>query len=156
MVSSGCSSLLCSSPPSTLTSKKLKLALPKRASLLPVCHQKPISPTPSHLLLKSIPLAVSASILLWSCPVNAGLLSGFSGLESMPGPQLPQFDFLNKFNEENQKKYAEFDERFKSSPVLKELLEKSKLNKERKKKETKINTASVAQNGVWVIAPYKE
>lgn len=33
------------------------------------------------------------------------------------------------FEEENQKKYAEFDERFKSSTVLKELLEKSKLNK---------------------------
>lgn len=30
--------------------------------------------------------------------VNAGILSGFSGLESVPGPQLPQFDFLNKWN----------------------------------------------------------
>nr|CAD1832370.1 unnamed protein product [Ananas comosus var. bracteatus] len=67
--------------------------------------------------------------------VNAGILSGFSGLESVPGPQLPQFDFLNKWNEDNQKKYAEFDSRFKSSTVLKELLEKSRLNKERNQKE---------------------
>lgn len=91
--------------------------------------------------------------------VNAGILSGFSGLESIPGPQLPEIDFLRKWNgsalpwneqkfpfssrylinnyiyllfeDENQKKYAEFDKRFKSSTVLKELLEKSKLNKER-------------------------
>ena len=29
---------------------------------------------------------------------NAGFLSGFSGIESVPGPQLPQIDFLNRFN----------------------------------------------------------
>lgn len=29
---------------------------------------------------------------------NAGFLSGFSGIESVPGPELPQVDFLNKFN----------------------------------------------------------
>lgn len=92
--------------------------------------------------------------------VQAGLLSGSTGIESIPGPQLPQIDFLNKFNglnfslleiqyvltllaqeiivsfvflfsEENQKKYAEFDERFKSSPLLQKLLEQSKLNKEK-------------------------
>lgn len=87
-------------------------------------------------------------------------MSGFSGIESVPGPELPQFDFLNRFNglitqlvcvitnrlciqflldiinwvepafaEENQKKYAENDARFKESPLLKKLLEKSKLNK---------------------------
>ena len=33
--------------------------------------------------------------------------------------------------EENQKKYAENDERFKSSPIVKELLERSKQNKEK-------------------------
>ncbi|KAK8937285.1 hypothetical protein KSP39_PZI012114 [Platanthera zijinensis] len=67
--------------------------------------------------------------------VNAGFLSGFSGLESVPGPQLPEVDFLKKWNDENQKKYAEFDSRFRSSNVLKDLLEKSKLNKERNKRE---------------------
>lgn len=35
------------------------------------------------------------------------------------------------FTEENQKKYVENDERIKSSPLMKELLEKSKLNKEK-------------------------
>lgn len=25
-------------------------------------------------------------------------MSGFSGIESVPGPQLPQIDFLNRFN----------------------------------------------------------
>lgn len=29
---------------------------------------------------------------------KAGLMSGFSGLESIPGPQIPQIDFLNRFN----------------------------------------------------------
>lgn len=87
---------------------------------------------------------------------HAGFLSGFSGIESVPGPQLPEIDFLTRFNglffhtismsyiiiflkwcarlaisEENQKKYAEFDERFKESPLLKKLLEQSKLNKEK-------------------------
>ncbi|XP_073103664.1 uncharacterized protein [Elaeis guineensis] len=75
----------------------------------------PISLLRSRALEVAIPLAASVSILLWSNPVNAGFLSGLS--------------------EENQKKYAEFDERFKSSTVLKELLEKSKLNKERHRRE---------------------
>ncbi|XP_041014882.1 uncharacterized protein LOC121257750 isoform X2 [Juglans microcarpa x Juglans regia] len=38
--------------------------------------------------------------------------------------------------EENQKKYAEADARFKSSPLLKEFLERSKINKEKNRKET--------------------
>ncbi|XP_010936373.2 uncharacterized protein [Elaeis guineensis] len=95
----------------------------------------PISLLRSRALEVAIPLAASVSILLWSNPVNAGFLSGLSGLESIPGPQLPEIDFLKKWSEENQKKYAEFDERFKSSTVLKELLEKSKLNKERHRRE---------------------
>ncbi|KAK1296690.1 hypothetical protein QJS10_CPB15g01342 [Acorus calamus] len=102
-------------------------------------HKEPIWSSTSRklshssrgVLQKSVPLAASAAILLWSSPVDAGILSGFSGLESMPGPELPRIDFLNKFNEDNQKKYADFDSRFKSSTVLKELLEKSKVNKEK-------------------------
>lgn len=35
---------------------------------------------------------------LFGVAANAGLLSGFSGLESIPGPQLPQIDFLTRFN----------------------------------------------------------
>ncbi|EPS63517.1 hypothetical protein M569_11266, partial [Genlisea aurea] len=68
-------------------------------------------------------------------PVNAGILSGFTGIESTPGPQLPQFDFLTRLNEENQKKYAENDAKFRDSPLLKKLLEQSKLNKERNRRE---------------------
>ncbi|PNY03267.1 hypothetical protein L195_g026592 [Trifolium pratense] len=62
-------------------------------------------------------------------------MSGISGLESVPGPQLPQIDFLKRFNEENQKKYAENDARFKETPLVKKLLEQSKLNKEKNSKE---------------------
>ncbi|WOL01705.1 hypothetical protein Cni_G10422 [Canna indica] len=92
---------------------------------------KPASRSPGVIF----PLAASVSILLWTTPVNAGILSGFSGLESVPGPQLPQIDFLKQWNDTNQKKYAENDSRFKESSVLKELLEKSRLNKERNKRE---------------------
>ncbi|KDP41269.1 hypothetical protein JCGZ_15676 [Jatropha curcas] len=84
---------------------------------------------------KSLPLAASLALLLSATPARAGFMSGFSGLESVPGPQLPQIDFLSRFNEENQKKYAENDERFKSSPILKKLLERSKQNKEKNRQE---------------------
>ena len=105
-------------------------------------------------------------MLFFFWAAKAGFLSGFPGIESVPGPQLPQIEFLERINgmiflkmktiysfmvcpkrgrvilclffdkllsfvEENQKKYAEFDERFKSSPLLNKLLEKSKLNKEK-------------------------
>ncbi|PON40195.1 hypothetical protein TorRG33x02_341070 [Trema orientale] len=89
----------------------------------------------TSLLHRSLPLATSALILLSSNPAKAGFLSGFSGIESVPGPQLPQIEFLERFNEENQKKYAEADARFKSSPLLNKLLEKSKLNKEKNRQE---------------------
>lgn len=35
------------------------------------------------------------------------------------------------FSEENQKKYAETDAKFKESPLLKKLLEQTELNKEK-------------------------
>lgn len=56
-------------------------------------------------------------------------------MESVPGPDLPRVEFLEKWNAENQKKYAEFDSRFKSSQVLKDLLEKSKQNKLKNERE---------------------
>ncbi|KAI4386400.1 hypothetical protein MLD38_004333 [Melastoma candidum] len=92
--------------------------------------------SPPVILRATVPLSASLAILLWSTPADAGFLSGLSGIESVPGPQLPQIDFLSRFNEENQKKYAENDARFKESPILKELLEKSKLNKEKNRQET--------------------
>ncbi|CAL5188635.1 unnamed protein product [Lathyrus oleraceus] len=88
-----------------------------------------LSPSPSHnILQKSLPLAASIAILLWSTP-------GISGLEAVPGPQLPKIDFLSRINEENQKRYAENDARIKESPLVKKLLEQSKLNKEKNSKE---------------------
>uniref|UniRef100_A0A453IPJ0 Uncharacterized protein n=1 Tax=Aegilops tauschii subsp. strangulata TaxID=200361 RepID=A0A453IPJ0_AEGTS len=67
--------------------------------------------------------------------VSAGILSGSTGLESVPAPPMPRLEFLDKWNAENQRKYAENDSRFKSSKVLKELLEKSKQNKEKNERE---------------------
>ncbi|KAL4639619.1 hypothetical protein ACB092_03G231400 [Castanea dentata] len=89
-----------------------------------------------QVLHKSLPLAASVVLLLWSNPAKAGILSGFPGLESVPGPKLPEIEFLNRFNEENQKRYAELDDKFKKSPLLKEYLEKTKLNKEKNRQET--------------------
>ncbi|OIT31650.1 PREDICTED: uncharacterized protein LOC109208398 [Nicotiana attenuata] len=81
-----------------------------------------------------IPLSACLAILLWSSPANAGFLSGSTGIESVPGPELPKIDFLNRWNDDNQKRYAELDSKFKDSPLLKQLLEKSKQNKEKNKK----------------------
>ncbi|CAN0896477.1 hypothetical protein LINGRAHAP2_LOCUS18517 [Linum grandiflorum] len=98
------------------------------------------SPASSNGFPKSLVATTAAvALLLSATPAKAGLMSGFSGIESVPGPELPKMDFLTRFNvyvaDENQKKYAEDDARFKSSPILKELLEKSKLNQEKNKKE---------------------
>ncbi|KAL9265160.1 hypothetical protein AKJ16_DCAP24772, partial [Drosera capensis] len=68
-----------------------------------------------HCLTSPMPLAVSIAVLLGSAPAKAGFLSGSTGLicitESIPGPELPSIEFLKRFNEENQKKYAENDAR---------------------------------------------
>lgn len=108
-------------------------AAPPAASAPPKgrCSAAPPPPAMTGRVLLALPAAVSLSLVLWSSPVNAGILSGFSGLESTPGPDLPRLEFLEKWNAENQKKYAEFDNRFKKSKVLQELLEKSKKNKEK-------------------------
>ncbi|KAI4314105.1 hypothetical protein L6164_027042 [Bauhinia variegata] len=113
------------------TCKKFQIGIPRRSN-----NNWQLSSLPScKILQKSVPLAASIAILLWSSPANAGLMSGFPGIESVPGPQLPQIDFLNRFNEENQKKYAENDARISQSPLMKKLLEKSKLNKEKNRRE---------------------
>ncbi|XP_062210314.1 uncharacterized protein LOC133911880 [Phragmites australis] len=97
----------------------------------------------------AVPAAASLSLVLWSSPVNAGILSGFSGLESTPGPELPRVEFLEKWNAENQKKYAEFDNRFKNSKVLQDLLEKSKKNKE--KNERQIQDKYCLRGAEWGV-----
>lgn len=97
----------------------------------------------------AIPAAVSLSLVLWSSPVNAGILSGSTGLESVPAPKLPRLEFLDKWNAENQKKYAEFDSRFKSSKVLQELLEKSRQNKE--KNERQIQDKYCLRGAEWGV-----
>ncbi|KAJ9187415.1 hypothetical protein P3X46_002872 [Hevea brasiliensis] len=125
--------------PSQISSPETPNIIPQN-KLQIVSNHKPnnvswVSSLPSSqvILHKSLPLA--AALLLSAGQAKAGLMSGFSGLESIPGPQIPQIDFLNRFNEENQKKYAENDARFKSSPILKELLERSKKNKEKNRQE---------------------
>ncbi|GLJ48122.1 hypothetical protein SUGI_1016110 [Cryptomeria japonica] len=85
--------------------------------------------------LQFVAMAASMAILLSSDPAQAGLLSGSLGLESIPGPELPQFDFLKRKREENQKKYEADDAKFKSSPLLQELLKRSKDNAARNKEE---------------------
>ncbi|KAJ6847097.1 uncharacterized protein M6B38_284820 [Iris pallida] len=142
MLSSSSSTIHAPPPPITTVSQR-KLACSKkkkRATTSITCKRAPpkwLPPSTSVPLppLSAFPLAASISILLWSTPAYAGFLSGSTGLESVPGPQLPQFDFLNKWNDTNQKRYAELDSKFKSSTVLKDLLEKSKLNKERNRQE---------------------
>ncbi|PWA93974.1 hypothetical protein CTI12_AA064410 [Artemisia annua] len=108
-----------------------------RISLNNVSHSSPPPPLVvqkrSWLDKSIIPLAASMTLLLSPYNANAQILSGFPGLESVPGPELPKIDSLARFNEENQKRYAENDARFKESPILKELLERSKLNKEKNK-----------------------
>lgn len=94
----------------------------------------PPLPSENFSLQKFVPLSACLALLLWSSPANAGFLSGFAGIESVPGPELPKIDSLNRWNEDNQKKYAENDARFKESPLLKQLLEKSKQNKEKNKR----------------------
>ncbi|TVU47968.1 hypothetical protein EJB05_07586 [Eragrostis curvula] len=95
------------------------------------CSAIATPPERTRRVFVAIPAVASLSLVLWSNPVNAGILSGFSGLEAVPGPDLPRVEFLEKWNAENQKKYAEFDDRFKKSKVLQELLERSKKNKEK-------------------------
>uniref|UniRef100_A0ACD5TV24 Uncharacterized protein n=1 Tax=Avena sativa TaxID=4498 RepID=A0ACD5TV24_AVESA len=99
--------------------------------------------------LLAVPAAVSLSLVLWSSPVNAGILSGSTGLESVPAPELPRLEFLDKWNAENQRKYAENDSRFKSSKVLKELLEKSKQNKQ--KNERAIQDKYCLRGAEWGV-----
>lgn len=146
MVASSYSSL--SSPyfqvPSTIVRTGENLHHPQRQNLIQIgcsrnrpepvstkIHCSSSSSSSNQARQRSVAVAASVALLLWSNPAKAGFLSGLPGIESVPGPQLPQIDFLTKFNEENQKKYQEYDERFKSSPLLKKLLEQSKLNREK-------------------------
>ncbi|KAL4586779.1 hypothetical protein LXL04_011423 [Taraxacum kok-saghyz] len=123
-----------STPPSTTTTTS---TIPTRQ---PFNHLSQCSSPPPLIVQRRswfdkslLPLAASMTLLLSPYPAHAGFLSGFSGLESIPGPELPKIDSLARFNEENQKRYAENDARFKESPLLKELLERSKVNKEKNK-----------------------
>lgn len=90
---------------------------------------------PVFLQKSVVPFAASIAVLFFSNPAKAGFMSGFPGIESRPGPELPKIEFLSRFNEENQKKYAEDDARIRESPIVKKLLEQSKLNKEKNKQE---------------------
>ncbi|CAN8253649.1 unnamed protein product [Cochlearia groenlandica] len=109
---------------------------PRISMSLPSSSSSSSSSMFDHLLCKStLPIAASLTLLLSPCTAKAGLMSGSPGIESIPGPDLPKLEFLERFNAKNQKFYAENDSRFKESPILKKLLENSKLNKEKNEKE---------------------
>ncbi|XP_073054994.1 uncharacterized protein [Primulina eburnea] len=148
------SSYLKPSPPNIVTTTKSTVPFkPYREKFLPfVCcriklEQLPISVVNAQELVHStslvqimvqksaIAVAASLAIVFCSGTAHAGIFSGFPGIESVPGPQLPSIDFLTRYNEENQKKYAENDARFKESPILKKLLEQTKLNKEKNRQQ---------------------
>ncbi|XP_073136013.1 uncharacterized protein [Henckelia pumila] len=150
------SSYLKPSPPSpnvVSTTKSTAPFKPYQAKFLPFVscrrklEQQPIfivnaqelvhSPSLVQIMLQKsvIAVAVSLAIVFCSGTAHAGIFSGLSGIESVPGPQLPSIDFLSRYNEENQKKYAENDARFKESPILKKLLEQTKLNKEKNRQQ---------------------
>ncbi|XP_071740187.1 uncharacterized protein [Rutidosis leptorrhynchoides] len=124
----GLPSHTCFSPTITAASRNQFNRISHSSSPLTLTFQKR-----SWFDMSLLPLAASMTLLLSPYPAHAGILSGFSGLESVPGPELPKIDSLARFNEENQKRYAENDARFKESPLLKELLERSRLNKEKNK-----------------------
>ncbi|EYU28829.1 hypothetical protein MIMGU_mgv1a014054mg [Erythranthe guttata] len=162
MVSSllNASSILKPSPAnSSISAQKFGIPFqPCQLKPLPIvsCRRKPehsvsakngggisYSPAPPPLVqiaiqksLISVAAAASIAIVFWSSPAQAGFLSGYTGIESVPGPELPQLHEISTISEENQKMYAENDARFKESPILKKLLEQSKLNKEKNRQET--------------------
>ncbi|CAL4938195.1 unnamed protein product [Urochloa decumbens] len=140
------------------------IAAPPTAAAAPPLPKRCSAATPQATAGRvslAIPAAVSLSLVLWSSPVNAGILSGFSGLESRPGPDMPRLEFLEKWNgqllssvtlfssSENQKKYTEFDNRFKKSKVLQDLLEKSRQNKE--KNERMIQDKYCLRGAEWGV-----
>ncbi|KAG6552600.1 hypothetical protein Mapa_005800 [Marchantia paleacea] len=94
------------------------------------------SVNPSSLAAFLLPVAAACTVLTaFPTPVEAGILSGAGGLESLQLPSLPEPDFLKKMQENSRKKYEDFDSRFKASPYLQGLLKKSKENAELHRKE---------------------
>lgn len=83
-----------------------------------------------------LPVAAACAVFT-ACPdsVEAGILSGSTGLESFELPSIPTPDVLKKIQEANVAKYKAFDENFKKSPFLQKLLQKSKENEVKNKKE---------------------
>ncbi|KAE8691931.1 protein GDAP2-like protein [Hibiscus syriacus] len=75
-----------------------KILKPSSASSSPCCLQLNSWLSPKSL----VPLAASVTILISPVPAKAGLLSGFPGIESVPGPKLPEIE--NK--QEIQDKYC--------------------------------------------------
>ncbi|CAM6044406.1 unnamed protein product [Sphagnum compactum] len=96
-----------------------------------------------------LPLAACSLLAIFPAPAEAGLLSGSAGMESIPLPPLPEPDFLKKIQEANKKKYEAFDANFKASPLLQELLKKSKDNAELHKQE--IQDKYCARGAEWGV-----
>ncbi|KAF7054987.1 hypothetical protein CFC21_062568, partial [Triticum aestivum] len=104
--------VLCGAPPATAS------APPPRGRC-----SAPEKSGRAHLL--GVPAAVSLSLVLWSTPVSAGILSGSTGLESVPAPPMPRLEFLDKWNAREPEEVRENDSRFKSfQGASRRLLEK--------------------------------
>ncbi|KAH7281226.1 hypothetical protein KP509_36G036300 [Ceratopteris richardii] len=79
--------------------------------------------------------SIAASLVLSCVPAEAGILSGSSGLESIPFPALPTPESLKKTQEAEKARYEGFDANFKSSSLVQELLKRSEQNAEKHRRE---------------------
>jgi hypothetical protein len=86
---------LVAAPPAPSSTRAKNLAIPVAASLSLVLWSSPGTvPVRQHFQ----PQCSRCSTFVFLVAVNAGILSGFSGLESVPGPDLPRVEFLEKWN----------------------------------------------------------
>ncbi|KAL2620377.1 hypothetical protein R1flu_000582 [Riccia fluitans] len=129
-----------SEPHSTVNLPAVAIPKPKIAQSCRLSSSSPESliPSSSSIAAFLLPVAAACTVLTaYPIPVEAGILSGSSGLESLdlPSVNVPKPEFLQKMQEENRKKYEDFDARLKASPYIQGLLKKSKENAEMHRKE---------------------
>eukprot|EP00249_Psilotum_nudum_P002369 c15366_g1_i1 orf=1-525(+) len=125
-------SVLVSPPPTpTFSSVRKSSSSPMASMLSSPCDRGSSFP----ILPLLAPLAACLVISTCTPSVEAGILSGATGLESFGLPSLPQSEFLKRIQEESRKKYEEYDSKFQSSPLLQELLKRSKENAEKHEQE---------------------
>jgi hypothetical protein len=87
----------CSAATPTERTGRASLAIPAAASLSLVLWSSP-GTVHEHCRALQLPYLLAAKLFFMGVAVNAGILSGFSGLESVPGPDLPRVEFLERWN----------------------------------------------------------